>query len=49
MMVLEVAKKLVSLPSVTGNEAALAQYLLRAFKSLGCKAYLYPVDRKSVV
>lgn len=45
MRVLEEAKKLVSFPSVTGSEEALARYLLEAFKSLGCKAYLYPVTK----
>lgn len=42
MKVLEEAKKLISLPSVTGGEGAIARYLASRFERMGCRVELYP-------
>lgn len=44
MSVIEEAKKLISIPSVTKNEAAIGRYLAERCRALGCRTEIIPVD-----
>ena len=44
MSVIEEAKKLISVPSVTKNEAEVGRYLAERCRALGCRTELIPVD-----
>lgn len=44
MTVIEEAKRLISIPSVTKGEAVIGKYLAERLESLGCKTRIVPID-----
>ncbi len=45
MNVVEEVKKLISIPSVTGNEKEIGTYIAEKFRSLGCRTEIFQVDK----